>query len=118
MQKLLIPIQGDYVAPRFDLASEIIISRFEMGKLVGEIKTIIMERPSDEELCQIIVEANITEVICGAIEELHYNFLDWKRVRIYDSVIGDWRSAMDLVLSGGLKSRQIIVDKKNSDLKL
>ena len=118
MQKLLIPIQGDYVAPRFDLASEIIISRFEDGRLEGEMKTIIMERASDEELCQMVVEANITDVVCGAIEETHYNFLAWKRVNIFDSIVGGWKEAIELRLAEKLTSRQIIIDKNNVELNL
>jgi len=108
MRKLLIPIQGDYVAQRFDLATEIIIARFEGGKIVDKPKTIIMERPSDEELCQMIVEANITDVVCGGIEELHYNFLVWKKINVIDSVIGGWQTAMKMALAGKLQQRAIL----------
>lgn len=118
MDKLLIPIQGDYVAPRFDLATEIIISRFEDGQLIGETKTIIMEKPSEEELCQLVVEENITCVICGAIESLHYNFLNWKRVQLYDSVIGGWKKSIELFLNEKLTSRQIIHDERKLSLDL
>ncbi len=31
MQKMMVLIQGDFVAPRFDLATEILIVRFENG---------------------------------------------------------------------------------------
>ena len=108
MRKLLIPIQGDFVAQRFDLATEIIIVRFERGEIAGEPKTIIMERPSDEELCQMVVESNITDVVCGGIEELHYNYLIWKKVNVFDAVLGNWRSALDKAVAGNLKPREII----------
>lgn len=118
MQKLLIPIQGDYVAPRFDLASEVIILRFSEGEIVGDAKTIIMERPSEDELCQLVVEANISDLICGAIEEQHYNFLVWKRVKVFDSIIGGWRAAVDLLLKSSLEARQIIEKGESGTLSL
>ncbi len=109
MRKLLIPIQGDFVAPRFDLATEILIVRFENQKMVGEPKTIIMERPSEENLCQMAVEENITDMVCGGIEELHYNFLVWKKVTVLDAVIGDWRTVLDKTLAGTLSQGEILI---------
>lgn len=112
MLKMLIPIQGDYVAPRFDLATEILVARYENGKPIGEPQTIIMERPSDEELCHMIVEENITNVVCGGIEELHYNFLVWKKVTVLDCVIADWSVALDKALNGSLKPGDILLSNK------
>ncbi|MBM9603045.1 NifB/NifX family molybdenum-iron cluster-binding protein [Desulfopila inferna] len=111
MRKLLIPIQGDYVAPRFDLATEILIVRFEEGKMVGNPRTIIMERPSEEALCQMIVEENISDMVCGGIEELHYNFLIWKKVAVLDGIIGGWRSIIDKFLAGELHQGEILKDE-------
>lgn len=110
MRKLLIPIQGDYVAPRFDLATEILILRFEKGRMDGDLRTIIMERPSDEALCQMVVEENITDLVCGGIDEVHYNFLVWKKVNTMDAVIGGWRQAVDKVVNGELKQGEILPD--------
>ncbi|MDX9896381.1 NifB/NifX family molybdenum-iron cluster-binding protein [Desulfofustis limnaeus] len=118
MRKLLIPLQGDFIAPRFDLATEILIVRFEDGEILGEPRTIIMERPSDEGLCQMIVEENITDLVCGGIEELHYNFLAWKKVAIHDAVIGSWQDAVKKVLSGNLESGTILPSSVNSVLTL
>ena len=104
----MIPIQGDFVAPRFDLATEIFIARHENGILKGEPRTIIMESPSDDGLCQIIVEEHITDMVCGGIEELHYNFLMWKKVSILDGVIGNWQTALEQTLDGTLKQGAIL----------
>jgi predicted Fe-Mo cluster-binding NifX family protein len=109
----MIPIQGDFVAPRFDLATELLIARYEDGKLVGETKTIIMERPSDEGLCQMIVEEHITAMVCNGIEELHYNFLVWKKVNVLDGVIGDWQTALEKTLDGTLQQGAVIHQDKN-----
>jgi len=118
MRKLLIPIQGDFVAPRFDLATEILIVRFEKRSMIGPPRTIIMERPSEEELCQLAVKENITDIVCGGIEELHYNFLAWKKVKIFDAVIGDWKSAVDKTLSGTLSQGEILAGKRKKHLSL
>lgn len=112
MDKLLIPIQGDFVAPRFDLATEILIARYEDGALLGEPKTIIMERPSDEGLCQMIVEEHITAMVCNGIEELHYNFLIWKKVKVLDGVIGNWQTALDKTLDGTLHQGAVLYPDK------
>ncbi|WP_163336156.1 hypothetical protein [Desulfopila sp. IMCC35008] len=112
MPKLLIPIQGDYVAPRFDLATEVLVARHEKGRCLEEPKTIIMERPSDEGLCQMIVEENVTDVVCGGIEELHYNFLVWKKVNVLDGIIADWQTALENALEGNLKQGDILLTGK------
>jgi predicted Fe-Mo cluster-binding NifX family protein len=118
VRKLLIPIQGDFVAPRFDLATEILMARFENGEIIGEPKTIIMERPSDEGLCQMIVEENITDVVCGGIEELHYNFLVWKKVKVLDAIIGDWQTALAKALAGKLQQGEILLNQNDEQLSL
>lgn len=118
VQKLLIPLQGDFVAPRFDLATEILIVPFDKGKPVEDPKTIIMERPSDEGLCQMVVEEHITDLVCGGIEELHYSFLAWKKVNVLDAVIGDWQSVMERFLAGTLQQGEILIDSENTHLSL
>lgn len=118
MGKILIPIQGDFVAPRFDLATEVLVARYENGKCTTEPKTIIMERPSDEGLCQMVVEENVTDVICGGIEELHYNFLVWKKVSVLDGVIADWQTALEQALAGTLKQGAILPVKEQVQMTL
>lgn len=118
MRKLLIPIQGDYVAPRFDLATEILIVRFENHRLVAAPKTIIMERASEENLCQMAVEENITDLICGGIEELHYNFLIWKKINVLDGVIGDWHTAIDKMVEAKLSQGDIFINPQKKMMSL
>ena len=110
MRKLLVPIQGDYVAPRFDLATEIMILRYEKGMKEADQRTIIMERPSDEALCQMVVEENVTDLVCGGVAEVHYNFLVWKKVNVIDAVIGSWKRAVEKLLSNDLKRGEILTD--------
>lgn len=107
MRKLLIPIQGDFIAPRFDLATEVMIVRFEDDRITEKPRSIIMERPSNERLCQMVVAEHITDLICGGIEELHYKFLVWKKINVFDSVIGDWQTAIDKILAGKISQGDI-----------
>lgn len=118
MQKMMVLIQGDFIAPRFDLATEVLIVRFEKGTALGEPKMIIMERASDELLCQMAVEENITDIICGGIEEVHYNFLIWKKVTVLDAVIGNWRTAVEQGVAGTLKQGDILPSTKDESLTL
>lgn len=118
MRKLLIPIQGDIIAPRFDLATEILVAHFADGHLIGEPKIMIMERPSEESLCQMAVEENITDFVCGGIEEVHYKFLVWKKVNALDRVIGGWRIAVEKVIDGTLAVGAIVHEKNDGPLKL
>jgi hypothetical protein len=118
MKKMMVLIQGDFVAPRFDLATEILIVRFEKGQVCGEPKIIITERSSEEMLCQMVVEENITNLICGGIEEVHFNFLVWKKVLILDAVIGSWRTALAKGVTGTLQQGEVFLSEKDEALTL
>ena len=118
MQKLMVVIQGDFVAPRFDLATEVLIVRYENCKVVGEPKMIIRERSSDEALCQMAVEEHITNIICGGIEEVHFNFLVWKKVAVLDAVIVNWRTAVEKAVAGTLLQGEILVPENDEPLTL
>ena len=104
--KILITIHLNSVAQRFDLASEVIIA--DQEGLSNEPRTIIMSRPSAEELCNLIIKENIGVVICGGIEERHYKFLTWKKISVLDSVIGDYNQALVLAGNGKLSAGAIL----------
>jgi predicted Fe-Mo cluster-binding NifX family protein len=106
--KILITAQGDFVAQRFDLTAEVVIATVDTGRLVGKPRTIIMDRPSPEDLCNMIMEENIALVICGGIEDRHYQFLSWKKIRVIDFVIGDHESVLMKAIVGDLKAGDMI----------
>jgi hypothetical protein len=106
--KILITIHSNSVAQRFDLAPEILIAHHDGFQVVDEPRTIIMSRPSAEELCNLIIKENITTVICGGIEERHYKFLVWKKINVLDSVIGDYLTALNLAGRGELTAGTIL----------
>jgi len=62
-----------------------------------------MDRPSPEDLSNMIMEEGISTVICGGIEDRHYQFLTWKKIRVIDFVIGDHESVLNRALAGQLQ---------------
>lgn len=115
--KILITTQRDFVAQRFDLAAEVVIATVENGKPIGKPRAIIMDRPSPEDLCNMIMEENIAIVICGGIEDRHYQFLTWKKIQVIDYVIGDYESALQKVIAGELHPGDLLPLTRN-DLSL
>lgn len=106
--KILITAQGDFVAQRFDLTAEAVIATVEGGEPLGKPRTIIMDRPSPEDLCNMIMEEKIDMVICGGIEDRHYHFLTWKKIRVIDFVVGDHQSVLKKAIAGDLQSGDLL----------
>jgi predicted Fe-Mo cluster-binding NifX family protein len=115
--KILITAQGDFVAQRFDQTAEVVIATVANGELVGKPRAIIMDRPSPEDLCNMIMEENISVVICGGIEDRHYQFLTWKKIKVIDYVIGDHESVLKKALTEELKPGDLL-PLTRSDLSL
>lgn len=89
MMKILLVLQGAWIAPRFDLATEVAVIRTDdQGRPAGEPREILLPGPSAEELCGLILKEGITHVICGGIEEGHYQYLTWKGLKVIDHIIG------------------------------
>jgi predicted Fe-Mo cluster-binding NifX family protein len=76
-----------------------------------------MDRPSPEDLSNMIMEENISVVICGGIEDRHYQFLTWKKIRVIDYVIGDHETALKKFLAGDLQPGDLL-PMTRSDLSL
>lgn len=108
MDKILITLAGPEVAPRFDLCPEVLIARAEAGKLRGEPRTVLLPGPSADDLCGLILKEEISLVICGGIEEPHYQYLTWKKIKVIDRVIGRLDDILPLALAGQLPAGAII----------
>jgi len=106
-KKVLIPIYKKEVAPRFDLALEALIVTVEEGAL-GKEKIIVVPHASAEEMCNLIINEKVDVVICGGIEEEHYQYLLWKKVQVYDSVVGSYKHALEKYKNGILKQGDIL----------
>ncbi len=105
---LLVPLAGEVVAPRFDLASEVLIARVRKGRLAGEPRVVLLPGPSADALCSLVLEDGITDVACGGIEDAHYQYLGWKKVRVVDRVIGTWEAVLRLFLEGALRPGSVV----------
>ena len=55
-----------------------------------------------------IIKEGITLVICGGIEEAHYQYLVWKKITVIDKVIGTAAAALSLGKTGRLTSGAIL----------
>ncbi len=107
-QKILIPLYVDQVAPRFDLAKEVsIVSMADDGRTI-EKKTVVLPRASAEELCHLVLLEKIETVVCGGIEDQHYQYLKWKNVNVVDSVIGSYKNVIKQLESGKLSLGDIV----------
>ncbi len=106
--KIMVTTCGDFVSPRFDLSSEVIIATYYDQQLMEEPRSLILADVSAEIICDIALKEQVACVICGGIEEEHYQFLSWKKIRVIDAVIGASADALQLALENKLKSGDIL----------
>jgi predicted Fe-Mo cluster-binding NifX family protein len=105
--KILIPLFENDVAPRFDLATEVLIVISEDNPASAKKKIIVLPRASADQLCHIIITEGVQVVICSGIEDDYYQYLTWKRITVFDSVIGSSESALQSYFEGTLEPGKI-----------
>ena len=106
--KILIPLHEDEVAPRFDLATEVLIVADIEKSGSGEKRTVVLASASADQLCHLIVTEGVKTVICSGIEDDYYQYLIWKRIEVIYSVIGSIDAALKRFVEGTLKSGEIL----------
>ncbi len=106
--KMMITIRGDFVAPRFDLSSEVLIATYYDQQLMEEPRSLLLADVSAEILCDLALKEKVAVVVCGGIEEEHYQFLAWKKIAVIDAVIGPYLDVMQLAVDNGLKPGSIL----------
>jgi predicted Fe-Mo cluster-binding NifX family protein len=111
MKRILIPLMGDYVAPRFDLAAEVLIVTMGDDGRILEERTLVMPRPSPEALCQLITTERISTLVCCGIEDEFYQYLVWKKVKIHDSTIGSYIEVVRRLREGTLKENDVLLER-------
>lgn len=113
-KKILIPLYENDVAPRFDLATEVLIVT-GIGKTgSGDKKMMVLPRASADQLCHLIITEGIHTVICGGIEDDYYQYLTWKRINVIDSVVGSSQLALKRYAEESLKPGDILHQAHNS----
>jgi len=111
IHKIIIPLYHKEVAPRFDLATEVLIMILSKDNIIEEEKNIVLSRSSADDLCHLILAENVNTLICGAIEEEYYQFLKWKKIDIYDAVAGSWSKAFQHWCNKTLTSGDILLNR-------
>jgi len=106
--KVMIAIFRNDVAPRFDLTVEAVFVKLENGSMTGEPRELLLSEPSGDELCGLAVSEAADLVICGGIDEVHYEYLNWKKIRIIDGIIGPYQEALELLLQDRLTPNAIM----------
>ena len=104
----LITILKNEVAPRFDQTSETLITETDGEKNTGEPRIILFPGTSGEDICALAIKENISLVICGGIEDTHYQYLKWKKIKVVDGVIGPYEQALKFAVTNNLKPGSIL----------
>jgi predicted Fe-Mo cluster-binding NifX family protein len=108
--KILIPLYENDVAPRFDLATDVLIASDGGATDLEEHKMVVLPRASADQLCHLAVTENVQVVICGGIENTYYRYLTWKGIEVIDSVIGHCQSALQRYADRKLEPGDILAD--------
>lgn len=111
-QRIFIPLHREEVAPRFDLATEVLHAEFSDDGAIVKEKLLILPGPSAERLCHMVMTEHIHTLICGGIDQEVYDYLVWKRIRVIDDVIGPGALMLRRYLKGHLKAGDIVISDK------
>ena len=106
--KIMVTVRGDFVSPRFDMSSEVIIATCYDGKMLEEPRALILSNVSAEVICDLAIREGVGMVICGGIEEQHFQFFTWKNITVYDGVIGQHAPVLEMALNDTLESGIIL----------
>ncbi len=93
-KKILIPLFNDDVAPRFDLATDVLLVEIKSNSDYYE-RVIVLPQASADDLCALATSANADAVICGGIGDEHYQYLTWKEITVFDDVIGPVKKILE-----------------------
>jgi len=106
--KILVTVNKAHISPRFDLTIDALIATCEKNRLMTPFRTLLLTRPSAEELCALIMKENIDIVVCGGIEEKHLQYLTWKKIKVIHSVIGPYTEALNMTIDNQLEDGCIL----------
>ncbi len=106
--KIMITARGDFVSPRFDLSSEVIVATCYDQQLMEEPRSLILAEVSAEIICDLALKEKVATVVCGGIEEEHYKFLTWKKIKVIDAVVGPYADVLRLAMDNNLEAGIIL----------
>ncbi|WP_027370275.1 NifB/NifX family molybdenum-iron cluster-binding protein [Desulfovermiculus halophilus] len=111
MAKILIPISGECIAPRFDLCTEAWIGRVDEQGGIEQERILVLAHPSPEDMCQLVITENVDTVLCNGIESQYFDYLQWKKVRVIDSVIASVDQALHALAQGRLHNGAVLLER-------
>lgn len=106
--KILVTLYRNEVAPRFDLASEVLLVTVDATGHEVKRQELVLAHSSADDLCDLILDRDVSVVITGGMEEEHYHYLRWKRLTVLDGVAGLAEDALARHLAGQLESGDIL----------
>lgn len=101
--KILLTVQDNNIAPRFDQATEVVIADYAEGRLISRPRTIILRRKSAEDISDLVVKEDVNCIICGGMEDELHQFFTWKKITVIDGVIGSFAQALDRAVADQLE---------------
>ncbi|NIO27726.1 MAG: dinitrogenase iron-molybdenum cofactor biosynthesis protein [Candidatus Latescibacteria bacterium] len=110
--KVLITIQENHIAPRFDLTTEVVMATLGDGGDMENQRTVVLPHASPEDLCHLILSEGVGTVICNGIEEEYYQYLTWKKIAVMDFVMGPWARALEQHQRGELQPGAILFESQ------
>ncbi|MCA1943661.1 MAG: dinitrogenase iron-molybdenum cofactor biosynthesis protein [Desulfovibrio sp.] len=120
-RRMLIPLTGRDVAPRFDAALAVLLADLpdlpdlsDSSGAAVSTETIVLPRASADELCEFILTHGVTVVVANGIPEDHYHYLRWKRVEVIDDIMGSAQEAVRRYLAGTLQAGAILYHQETS----
>ncbi len=115
MKKILITLLRNDVAPRFDLATDVLVARTDdSGRLLSR-KTLVLPSGSGEQMCQLVLSEGADLVVTGGIENEYWQYLNWKGVSVADSVMGPYEKALELAAGGKLSADAILFHQEPTE---
>jgi len=107
MERLLIPLHENEVAPRLDLATDVLVVDVTLDKSgdpAWSDKLVVLEQASAENVCKVVLSDKVHTVICAGIEDEYMQFLTWKGVVVVDGVMGPTDTVIERYALGRLAS--------------
>jgi predicted Fe-Mo cluster-binding NifX family protein len=110
---VVITLWDQYVSPRFDLATEVLVATVADGK-IEKTRTVIPATASADENCRLILAEQADVVVTGGIQRRYYEYLKWKKVEVLDSVMGPWEKALQRVARRELQPEDVLYGEEEA----
>lgn len=101
--KVLVTLDLDDVAPRFDYAAEA-----WLGHIGTSGATLVLSSASADAICKLALTEKVDAIVCGAIEDKYYDYLQWKGIDVLDSVVGSLDEVLQALQDGTLRQGSIL----------